>query len=184
MRSALVVPAPARPITILVIQPLMPLLSSGFGGALVSATNTSPLGSTYSVRGWSSPVANAFTARPFAGVGLPPAGQPIAVAILTVGVHKCCGAGKVGEGPKVCSTADVSCSSQAASGSARAPIHIASNNLLRISAPACRGAIGKNRGCSQRLPRNGSAESVTPSAPAIPQTAIAPNAHGTGLDRC
>src|ERR1700682_3595551 len=152
MRSALVVPAPARPITILVIQPLMPLLSSGFGGALVSATNTSPLGSTYSVRGWSSPVANACTAMAFAGVGLPPAGQPIAVAILTVGVHECCGAGKVGEGPKVCSTVEVSCSSQAASDSARAPIPIASNNLLRILAPPCRETIRKTGGCSQRLP--------------------------------
>jgi hypothetical protein len=89
---------------------------------------------------------------PFAGVGLPPAGQPIAVATLTVGTHECCGAGKVGEGPKVCSTVEVSCSSQAARGSARAPIHITSNNLFRMSAPACRDTIRKAGGCSQRLP--------------------------------
>ena len=46
MRLALGVSAPARFITIFVIQPLMPLPSSGFGGALVSATSTSPFGST------------------------------------------------------------------------------------------------------------------------------------------
>ncbi|MCY1440204.1 hypothetical protein D9M71_564690 [compost metagenome] len=46
MRFGLGTPAPARPMTFLVIQPLMPLLSSGLGGALVSATSTSPLGST------------------------------------------------------------------------------------------------------------------------------------------
>jgi hypothetical protein len=32
-------------------QPLIPLLSSGFGGAFVSATSTSPLGRTCSQRG-------------------------------------------------------------------------------------------------------------------------------------
>src|SRR5664280_2484002 len=72
---------------------------------------------------------------PFAGLGLPPAGQPIAAATLTVGIHECSGAGKVGEGPKVCSTAGVSGSSQAASGRARAPMHIASSNLFRMLAP-------------------------------------------------
>jgi hypothetical protein len=51
MRLALEVSAPARPMTIFVIQPLMPLASSGFGGALVSATSTSPFGRTKSVRG-------------------------------------------------------------------------------------------------------------------------------------
>src|ERR1700712_4762929 len=44
MRLALGVPAPARFITIFMTQPLMPLPSSGLGGALVSATSTSPLG--------------------------------------------------------------------------------------------------------------------------------------------
>ena len=46
MRLALGTPAPAFFITCFMIQPLMPLPSSGFGGALVSATSTSPLGST------------------------------------------------------------------------------------------------------------------------------------------
>ncbi len=35
----------------LITQPLRPSASSGLGGALVSATSTSPLGSTYSQRG-------------------------------------------------------------------------------------------------------------------------------------
>ncbi|MNT24284.1 hypothetical protein D3C72_1597500 [compost metagenome] len=46
MRLALGVPAPARFITFFMIQPLMPLPSPGLGGALLSATSTSPLGST------------------------------------------------------------------------------------------------------------------------------------------
>ena len=49
----------------------------------------------------------------------------MAVATLTVGTMDFCGAGKVGEGPKVCSTAAVSCSSQAVRDSANAPTHIA-----------------------------------------------------------
>ena len=108
----------------------MPLPSSGFGGALVSATSTSPLGSTYTVRGWSSPVAKALTAMPLAAVGLPPAGQPIALATLTVGSQELCGAGKVGEDPKVCSVAAVSCSLQAASGSAKIPTDASSSRFL------------------------------------------------------
>ena len=46
MRFALGVPAPAFFIVCFMNQPLMPLPSSGLGGALVSATSTSPLGST------------------------------------------------------------------------------------------------------------------------------------------
>jgi len=38
---------------------------------LVSATSTSPLGSTYSQRGWSSPLANATTRVPGAACGVP-----------------------------------------------------------------------------------------------------------------
>ncbi len=58
MRFALTVLAPARFITNPVAHALMPPgASSGLGGALVSATSTSPLGSTYSQRGWSSPLA-------------------------------------------------------------------------------------------------------------------------------
>ena len=46
MRLALGTPAPARFITRPITQPLMPRPSSGLGGALVSATSTSPLGNT------------------------------------------------------------------------------------------------------------------------------------------
>ena len=46
MRLALVEPEPARLMIIFAIQPLMPLVSSGFGGASVSATSTSPFGNT------------------------------------------------------------------------------------------------------------------------------------------
>src|ERR1035438_1838199 len=126
MWFALGVPAPARPMTIFVIQPLMPRVSSGLGGALVSATSTSPFGKTYKVRGWSSAAAKALTAMPLAAVGLPPAGQPVAVATLTVGIQDFCGAGRAGEGPKVCSAVTVSGSLQAASGSASIATDIAS----------------------------------------------------------
>jgi hypothetical protein len=59
----------------------------------------------------------------------------MAVAILTVGIKEFSGAGRVGEGPKVCSAATLSGSLQAASGSASVPIHIASRILLRMFAP-------------------------------------------------
>src|SRR5579859_4213059 len=118
MRLALCVPAPARPITNFVIQPLTPFSSSGLDGALVSATSTSPFGSTKTVRGSSNPEAKALTANPSAAAGLPPADQPIALATLTVGSRALSGAGRVGDGPKVCSVAAVSFSLQEASGKA------------------------------------------------------------------
>src|ERR1700682_115901 len=80
MRFALGVPAPARLSTIFVIQPLMPLVSSGFGGALVSANSTSPFGRAQNERGGSSPREKAFTPMPLAAAGFPQAGQPLAVA--------------------------------------------------------------------------------------------------------
>ena len=46
MRLALGTPAPTRFITKPITQPLIPFPSSGLGGALVSATSTSPLGNT------------------------------------------------------------------------------------------------------------------------------------------
>jgi len=45
-----------------------------------SATVTSPLGSTYSQRGWVSPLAKRSTLSPSAATGLPPSGQPTACA--------------------------------------------------------------------------------------------------------
>jgi hypothetical protein len=83
---------------------------------------------------------------PFAGVGLTPAGQPTAVATLTVGISEFCGAGSVAEGPKVCWTVVVYGSSQAASGSAKNPIHIASKTLFRIFIPCLRGTTRYNTG--------------------------------------
>jgi hypothetical protein len=51
MRLALGLPAPALFITFFMIQPLIPTVPSGLGGAFVSATSTSPLGNMYSQRG-------------------------------------------------------------------------------------------------------------------------------------
>ena len=67
MRLALGWPAPAFFISSFMNQPLMPLPSSGLGGALVSATSTSPLGSTYSQRGCCKPSANARHGKARAG---------------------------------------------------------------------------------------------------------------------
>jgi len=99
MRFALGVAAPAFFIVRFMNQLRRPFFSAGLGGALVSATRTSPLGSTYSQRGCSSPRAKAVTARPCAGVGAVPSGQPTAGATLTVGIQRFCGAGNVGCGP-------------------------------------------------------------------------------------
>ena len=92
-------PAPARPMTHFMTVPLMPLPSSGLGGALLSATSTSPLGRTWTQRGWSRPVASAVTARPAMGKGITPAGQPTAGAIFTVGIRLLTGLGKLGVAP-------------------------------------------------------------------------------------
>src|SRR4051812_19076150 len=118
MRLALGTLAPALRMARCVAQALIPLPSSGFGGALLSATSTSPLGSTETVRGWARPLAKALAAMPLAATGLPPEGHPVALAILTVGIQDFSGAGRAGEGPKVCSAeAVVAGSLQAARGS-------------------------------------------------------------------
>ena len=80
-RLALGVVAAARFITKPEIQVLVLLTVSDLAGALLSATNTSPFGKTSNHRGWSSPLANAFTWVPAAGVGFVPDGQPIAGAM-------------------------------------------------------------------------------------------------------
>ena len=116
IRSALGTAAPAFAICIFVIQPVKPFPSSGLGGAFVSATSTSPFGSTYSQRGCASPCANAFTVMPDATFGLAPAGQPRAVAISTVGISDFFGAGSVGVGPMPDSTGRSAFSRQAAGG--------------------------------------------------------------------
>ena len=99
MRFADGTPAPARPITHFMTMPLIPLPSSGLAGALLSATRTSPLGSTWIQRGCSKPTAKGVTAKPGMGVGITPWGQPTAGAMLTVGIRLLRGLGKVGLAP-------------------------------------------------------------------------------------
>src|SRR3954471_16219590 len=73
---------------------------------------------------------------PLAAVGLPPEGELVASAIWMVGIQDFSGAGRAGEGPKVCSAeAVVAGSLQAARGSTRAPAKILSNSRLRMTAP-------------------------------------------------
>src|SRR5205085_2135446 len=99
MRSADGTPAPASFWNFFIILPLKVLPSSGLSGALVSATRTSPLGSTYNQRGCTRPVANALTAVPDTGVGAVPVGQPLAGATCTTGTTCFSGAGRLGLGP-------------------------------------------------------------------------------------
>jgi hypothetical protein len=101
MRLALGTDAPASFINCLRTSALMPLPSSGRSGALVSATRTSPLGSTSSQRGWFRPLANAPTRKPAAAVGVLPSGQPLAGAICTVGIRLLFGSGSCGYGPSL-----------------------------------------------------------------------------------
>ena len=115
MRLALGRPAPALFITRPISQDLMPLAASGLGGASLSATSTSPLGSTNSQRGWSRPLANAFTRVPAAPCGITPSDQPFAGAMFTVGISVRCGCGKVGCGPVPSETVNVAISPQPAS---------------------------------------------------------------------
>ncbi len=122
MRFALGTAAPAQDITMPIIQPFTPLRSSGLGGAFVSATSTSPLGSTSSQRGWSRPLANNATRVPGAGCGIAPAGQPFAGAMLTVGNIVLFGAGNAGVGPLPAETGSLAISLQAESARAVAPI--------------------------------------------------------------
>ncbi len=75
MRFALGTPAPAIFCTCFMAKLFSPVVS--LGGALLSATSTSPLGRTYSQRGWSSPSANRSTAKPGAARGLLALGPPL-----------------------------------------------------------------------------------------------------------
>ena len=99
MRLALAVAPPAFFMKNFIMAPLMPFPSSGLGGALVSATSTSPLGRTYTQRGWSRPPAKALTDRPCGAVGVAPDGHPTASATFTVGTIKELGGGSCGEVP-------------------------------------------------------------------------------------
>ncbi len=72
---------------------------SPLAGALLSATSTSPFGSTSSQRGCARPWAKATTRVPRAGKGVAPAGQPTAGAMFTVGMRALRGSGSSGCGP-------------------------------------------------------------------------------------
>ena len=112
MRFALGTPAPARFITRPATHPRMLFALPGLAGALVSATSTSPLGSTSIQRGWSKPVAKAATRVPVAACGVAPAGQPVARAMFTVGSNVLLAAGSTGEVPVPCATVSVATSPQ------------------------------------------------------------------------
>src|SRR5205814_7500892 len=99
MRFALGAAPPAFFWNFLKKYPRIPLLSSGRAGALVSATSTSPLGSTYTQRGCSSPCAKATTDVPSAAMGFPAGGQPLAATTLTRGMRDLLGGGNEGWAP-------------------------------------------------------------------------------------
>src|SRR5262245_47322654 len=99
MRFALGTAEPARFMNAPIARPLRPFPSAGRFGAAVSATSTSPLGSTYTQRGCSKPPANAVTVPPAAERGMVPSGHPFAGATLMVGISVWFGSGSVGSGP-------------------------------------------------------------------------------------
>ena len=111
MRLADGTPAPTRPISTRITQPVIPPPLRG--GELVSATSTSPLGRRYSQRGWSSPVAKAATRSPAAAVGVCPCAQPIGLAVFTVGITCSRGAVMSGRAPATAATSCRALSGQA-----------------------------------------------------------------------
>ena len=115
MRLALGTPAPAFFITTPMTQRLMLKGRSSGGGLLLSATSTSPLGSTCTQRGWSRSRASAVTAKPAMGLGVSPSGQAFAGAILTVGIRPLLGCGRVGVAPMPAAGGSDAMSPQAAS---------------------------------------------------------------------
>src|SRR3546814_17131867 len=98
MRLALGTPAPARFMTCFITAPFRPVTPL-LPGPLVSATSTSPLGSTYSQRGSSRPPAHRVTVNPGSGVGLAPLGKPSAGAMSTDGIRVRFGHGQIGRSP-------------------------------------------------------------------------------------
>src|SRR5438067_2237196 len=114
----------------------MPLPSSGFGGASVSATSTSPFGSTYTERGCWSPFANRSTFKPFAAVGFAFSGQPLTGAMSTVGISDCRGWGMAGSGPVPADTGNFAMSPQPASVARPIAASVAHSNRPRAKANA------------------------------------------------
>ncbi len=77
-------------------MPLMPLPSSGFGGALVSATSTSPLGSTIQPARMIEPVGERRDRDALVpAVGFAPSVHPVAGATFTVGTTVLRGCGQL-----------------------------------------------------------------------------------------
>src|SRR5690242_21602755 len=148
MRLALGVPEPARLINFFMTQPLKPLRSSGLGGASVSATSTSPFGSTYTQRGCWRFAAKASTASPGAGAGFPPDGQPFAGATFTVGMTEECGAGSSGVSPVPTSDGSVDCDAHAPSRHAEKPAH---TSLAQRRTPAMRQRSRAPHPCTLRV---------------------------------
>jgi len=126
----------------------MPLPSSGRWGALLSATKTSPFGSTKSQRGCSRPLAKPLTLRFGAAVGLPSADHPFAGAILTVGMYDLVGCGIVGFAPTEACSGNFALSPQPASSDVAAParsklksVRMESPTLIELQAAVNRSAI-------------------------------------------
>ena len=132
MRSALGTSAPATRMICVSTQERRP--RAGAGCLLVSATSTSPFGSTWSQRGWSSPWAKAATASPGAGTGASPAAQPSAGAMSTVGRSPCRGSGRAGSGPTPAAKGSPSRPPQAARASVRATPRRARPRVPRLRA--------------------------------------------------
>src|SRR5436189_3190617 len=107
-------------------HPRIPLGFSRSAGAFVSATRTSPFGSTYSQRGCCSPLAKACARRSAAALGVDPSLHPTARATFTTGMRDVRGGGRWGVGPV-----------PAATGSRAAPPH-AHTSTATTTAPRMR----------------------------------------------
>src|SRR5258706_13432279 len=117
----------------------MPFPSSGRGGALVSATSTSPLGSTYSHGGCSTPCAKAATVVPSAPIGFTPAGHPFAVATLTSGRTDVWGGGRSGCGPTPAESGN--CAAEAHAETTQATMRMVQRFSMQIALSRSHGTL-------------------------------------------
>ncbi len=115
------------------------------GGALLSATSTSPLGSASSQRGCSSPRARADTLKPAGATGAAPCGQPSAGAILTVGTSVLTGGGSVGSGPSSAPAGSRAVSLQAASSMQKRAGRSRETMALEVWERPVAASVGGNR---------------------------------------
>src|SRR3954465_6099881 len=125
-------------------------------GPLVSATRTSPFGSTYIQRGWSSPLANALTFKPAAAAGIVPAGHPAAFATLTLVISALSGGGSIGLGPMPASSGSRAGPPQAA----RAPQTKVMTGRLIADLQLARQPTARFLSCSKRLTGSNGSMSV------------------------